>query len=402
MKHRFLIFLLLFICINSSAQIKFEKGYFIDTSSQRTECLIKNIDWKNNPVEFQYKISETDEARMADIKTVTEFGIYDFSKYIRADVKIDRSPSEIEDLTGNSQPQFLQEQLFLKVLVEGPASLYLYREKNLGRFFYKTENSPIEQLVYKEYLDANGNVRANNSFRSQLASKVICANSGSKPTTYLNYSQSEFIKYFRSYNECKGGVVAVENINKKRDFINLKIASGMDYSSLKYYSLYSSDFDFGKKLNFRVGLEAEFVLPFNKNKWRILLAPTFQYFNSTIYFNPQNSLSINNRHAAIKYKSLEFPLGIRHYFYLNDNVKIFLNFIYISNFSIDFNSVINIDNSEVLNLDSADSFAFGAGIEFKKLSAEFRNSTNRELLNDLVTRSTRYNRLSLILGYAIF
>ena len=40
------------------AQTKFEKGYFVDNSGQRTEVLIKNLDWKNNPTEFEFKKNE--------------------------------------------------------------------------------------------------------------------------------------------------------------------------------------------------------------------------------------------------------------------------------------------------------------------------------------------------------
>ena len=42
-------------CLQSYSQIIFENGYFIDESNNRIECLIKNIDWKNNPTEFEYK-----------------------------------------------------------------------------------------------------------------------------------------------------------------------------------------------------------------------------------------------------------------------------------------------------------------------------------------------------------
>lgn len=41
---------------DSYAQIIFENGYFINELNQKVECFIKNIEWRNNPTEFEYKL----------------------------------------------------------------------------------------------------------------------------------------------------------------------------------------------------------------------------------------------------------------------------------------------------------------------------------------------------------
>ena len=48
-----LIFLLIAKC--SFGQIRYENGYYIDNNNRRTECLIKNVDWGNNPKGFIFK-----------------------------------------------------------------------------------------------------------------------------------------------------------------------------------------------------------------------------------------------------------------------------------------------------------------------------------------------------------
>ena len=55
-KWLFLVFPIL--ATNCCAQISFEKGYYIDNSNQKVDCLIKNVDWKNNPTSFEYKLSD--------------------------------------------------------------------------------------------------------------------------------------------------------------------------------------------------------------------------------------------------------------------------------------------------------------------------------------------------------
>ncbi len=90
MKKQSLLLLLMIISLTSYAQIKFEQGYFIDNNGTKTECLIKNVDWHDNPSQIEYKISEDDEARMGYIRNIKEFAVSDL-KYVKATVNIDIS-----------------------------------------------------------------------------------------------------------------------------------------------------------------------------------------------------------------------------------------------------------------------------------------------------------------------
>ena len=75
-KHAGISLFLLLMVVCSYGQIRFEKGYFITNENQRTECLIKNVDWKNNPHEFLYKLKDRKETQKGTIQSVKEFGIY--------------------------------------------------------------------------------------------------------------------------------------------------------------------------------------------------------------------------------------------------------------------------------------------------------------------------------------
>ena len=82
-----LLVLMTIISFNCYSQIKFEKGYFINNDGERTDCLIKNSDWRNNPMKFQYRLTEDSISKIATIESVKEFGINSFSKYKRFYVK---------------------------------------------------------------------------------------------------------------------------------------------------------------------------------------------------------------------------------------------------------------------------------------------------------------------------
>ena len=140
-----LLSLLISVSLSSFSQITFEKAYFIDNNGLKTECLIKNSDWVNNPVNFEFKLSADDTPKTMDVSSVKEFGIYNFSRYVSADVKIDRSKTKQTELTRLKDPEWSDERLFLKVLIDGKATLYYYQDFYHTRFFYSVDNSQIEQ-----------------------------------------------------------------------------------------------------------------------------------------------------------------------------------------------------------------------------------------------------------------
>jgi len=386
------IFFLILLSASAFGQIKFEKGYLIDNKNQKIECSIKNVDWKNNPSEFHYKLDGSDEIKTGDIKSVKEFGIYGFSKYIKADVKVDRSKVLLSDLTYGKNPIWSQEKLFLKVLIAAKASLYHYEDGNLSLFFYSISDSTINQLVHKKYLvDASTKdlVATNNYFRQQLWSSVRCKTTKLYRVEKINYNKKELEQYFNEYNNCEGGSKVISEIEGERNIFNIKITPGINHSSMKLVD-FNPSFDYTPAINPRLGLEFEYILPYNKNKWSLLFEPTYQ------------QLSVEKSGATkINYSSIEFPLGLRHYFFLNENSKIFLNGLYIPRPTYNFDSQINTPygNLQIKNLAS---FAFGAGFESNRISLEVRYYGSRPIATNYVYFSAEYRRLSLIVGYKLF
>ena len=97
MKKTILLFAVLLSMV-AFAQIRFEKAYYIDNSDNRVECLIKNVDWKNNPDFFNYQLSENAEIKTATVKEVKVFEIYKQSKFVRSTVDFDKSSINIRNL----------------------------------------------------------------------------------------------------------------------------------------------------------------------------------------------------------------------------------------------------------------------------------------------------------------
>ena len=132
---KYLFISLLFLYFNSFSQIKYEQGYLVNNTGEKINCLIRNVDWENNPKEFRYKLTETSDLRTGTISDIKEFGILNSSRYRRFTVRVDTSSSDISYLSKGPLPEFKEQDVFLKTLVGGKVSLYEFKEKGLQKIF---------------------------------------------------------------------------------------------------------------------------------------------------------------------------------------------------------------------------------------------------------------------------
>ncbi|MEO7176974.1 MAG: hypothetical protein ABIV51_13725 [Saprospiraceae bacterium] len=401
MRNIIFCFLIFFISIEIQAQIRFENGYYIDNSNATVRGFIKNEDWKNNPNQFQFKSNENASPVTLDISNAKEFGIDGESKYVRSDIQIDRSSDDTDKMSESKQPEWSAERRFLKVILTGKAILYSYDEPSLKRYFFSTQDMPLEQLIFKRYkVDAN-NIATNNGFRQQLWVDLRCADTEMKNIEMIHYESRDLIKYFRAYSKCQGQPIAEFDKEPKRDFYNLKVSTGANLANLSFKNniVEGDNLIFDTSIGVSLGLESEFIFPFNRNKWGLLFDPTFQYVKA--------QKQRGNTIASISYGSLEFPVGARYYSFLSPKLKLFVDGFYISNFSLNFKSKVNTGlkfsgaQTTLLDIKPRHSFAIGAGLEYKGMSAEMRYYTNRNLMSDNLYLKNNYTRVALIIGYKL-
>lgn len=408
MKKKLLFSLLLaIICLNSYGQIGFENGYFINESDQKINCLIKNNDWKNNPTEFEYKLSSDDVIQTGYIKTTKEFVIEGLFKFVRTKVNIDRSTDDINKMGTERNPVFKKETLFLKVIIEGNANLYVYEDINLTRFFYKINEGEISQLIYKRYLNSEKEIDQNNLYKQQLFNDLNCQNKSSKSMEFIKYDQNQLTKLFVNYNTCTNSKSVNYESKQKKDLFNLSIRPGVNFSSVMIENPDGkvNRINFENKANLRFGIEAEFILPYYKNKWAVIVEPTFRSYNSEVT-TTSNNVAGGILNSKAKYQSVELPIGVRYYIFLNKKSKLFLNFSYIFDFSSDSNVEITRNDGSVYNsleVNTRSNFGLGLGYKYgDRFSIEFRSQTSREILGSYIFWNSEYKSQSLILGYSLF
>jgi hypothetical protein len=265
----------------------------------------------------------------------------------------------------------------------------------------------VSQLVYKPYLNNDGNLAYNNYYRQQLFLNLKCQEISQKDVEHLKYKKLDLERFFVAYSKCANSSYINFEPEKKRHFFNLSLRPGIDWSDLVIKNSVDESWNvnFNKELCFRFGVEAEFTLPLNKNKWGLILEPTYQYYKSE-RTKKVGSLSGEVLLAKVDYQSFELPFGLRHNFFLNDFSKIFVNRFYI--FHLDNSSKIEFirrDRSIANSLENRtrNNVALGTGYKYRdKYSIEMRYYTGLEILSDYVYWHSDYRKFSIIFGYTLF
>lgn len=288
-------------------------------------------------------------------------------------------------------------------MILGKISLYKFTSGQLIRYFYRVDNGDFEPLIYKAYETENNRMAHNEEYKSQLGKIFVCSSINQQQIQQLQYKENYLIALFNKYYKCSDPSYEKKEITKKKGKFNLYIRPRVNFSSAEFAnSRIGGVHDKESKIGLGFGIEAEYVLPFNKNKWTITIEPTYQSFKSEKTSQAIN-VSGGSITATVDYKSIELPIGIRHYMFLDDRSKIFINAQYVLDFAM--SSTITFkrnDNSEfnTLNVKTTPNIALGLGYNYKnKYGIEARFYTNRDLLSDYLFWNSKYKNISLILTY---
>lgn len=387
MVRKIFTFLFLLSSLSVLSQVEYQPGYFIDNSDKKIECLIKDSDWLRNPNEFKYKTSSEGALQTASIADVKEFSV-NGNVYIRFKVEIDKSSTNLKKLSINRNPEWAEETLFLKQIVKGKADLYYYRANGQDYFFYGSEDRPVRQLIYKVYLVNSTETAKNNTFQNQIKADVNCLKISDARLQSLKYEMKALEKHFKESNTCSGNFYE-EKKSDKKSVLHLKITPGIDFAKLDIENAKRTTLaDFPRESGFRLGAEFENILPFNRGKWSVIVEPTFQAYKA------------KSGAQYVDYKSIEIPFGVRHYFFLGDDLSLFVNGAVVVDFPFDYK--INLGRNTFESNLFRINFDAGFGVQWKKFSLEGRYYFVRTGQYEHATAFFDYNKYSAILGYRVF
>ena len=396
-------FLFMFSLVHS--QIKFENGYIIDLNGRKSEVLIQNAEWKANPTYVNYRTNHGSDVIKATINDIKAFKVGNFH-YVAAKVNVDQSSSITRDLSTVRNPEFKEETLFLRKLVEGPANLYVMDGKNI-RYFFNTNQKPIEQLIYKRY-NVNGRISYNNQFRQQLLSGLQCEGKNLSKVQNLDYRRESLINYFVEFNTCVDNMYVYEALSRDGDF-NFYIKGGVQFANLTVERGLNAKGVEMSGLGYRASVELEYVFPFNRNKWATYFEPAYKTFTGE-----KKLTEVFNANLSAKYSSLELGLGVRHYFFLNEESKLFLNLGYVYDVPVGSEVLFANTNRNIdpllTDFNASSSISLGVGFNFKnKYLIEAKYGINQSFdgfievpANFHLDWRSKYSAMTLLIGYNLF
>jgi hypothetical protein len=191
----------------SQGQITYVPGYYIDDSGNTITGFIKNTDWNKNPTNFSFKTNLESEIQNLKLDDVREFGAEELFKFIKWNIYLDTSSENMNYISVKREPEYKQLEVFLKVLIEGPVSLYEYKDENFRKYFYKVSNKDnIEPLVNKKYSSNGQTILENTDYKQQLYEALGRENIAISDMQTLKYSKTSLINFYQNIRwECSSG-----------------------------------------------------------------------------------------------------------------------------------------------------------------------------------------------------
>jgi hypothetical protein len=401
--YQVLIFFTLIFSVENQAQNKYLEGYYLTNNGQKIDCLILDEDWKSNPTSFNYKLNENAEVVNLSIDNASVFGIIDHSRYERHEVLNGKKIKDLQPSVNNAELDFKKERLFLKVLVEGDVNLYQYEEGSLKLFFIKNpENGKVEQLIFKTYANQDNQILYNNQFRTQLYKFLNLDRIDKDKLREIDYYRKELTGIVQLSNGDNSINFSENNKKNKKSTFNIYAKAGVALSSLEFKGpIANQNLTFDDETIFRFGVDIEYVFPFNNNKWAAYANPTYQNYKAESFFLVAEGLPSESRiETNVEYNSIELPFGIRHYFFLADDSRIYLNAAIVLDANL--NSSIKSTGNRFLDIRSGTNFSIGIGYQYQKFGLEFLYFTSRNLLDRYLGNEANYKAVAFQLSYKLF
>lgn len=406
-----LTLIILFIGLNTIAQKKFEKGYFITKNDKKVTCLI-NVEFSTISNTLYYKKNDgkllrEDTDNLKEIKTQNTY-------FRRHNVKIDENKA----LNNTKELVLINKSLLLEVLINGEIELFVH-QKNATNFFYKTKNSSIINLKYKEYISDKNKITDNNFFQKQLWNNFNCNNKNPSYFTKIKYSKKDLKLFFKEYLNCKNIKFIEFEINQKNytliDFLNIRPLIGISNSTISQkVQKIGDDYEMTpKSTTVTYGAELEFTIPSLLEFSLSLSYLNKQKINDKGHFITKSVHTSNNSKYYYESSFSKIPVKLRYNYFINSNKVLFfdagVNFNKLSGY---FEFIRDVDGYKMIYIDHEESFTnfnFGIGFKYKKYFIELDYSPINTDLNNLSGGSIKNtnwihknNNFSLVVGYNLF
>ncbi|MEJ0106349.1 MAG: outer membrane beta-barrel protein [Bacteroidota bacterium] len=393
--------------------------------------MLNDKEWRINPSEMEVKILPGETAKIyktIDLKSVV---IENGTRYYVANVKIDNTPSEFQTAyfdtklikTTEARVFLLQEfssKFFSLYSLQMNGRLHLYIQRNL-------ENP--EELIYRKVIltrDGTTYETEDKTYISQLSDLLYdCKSLGTK-VDHIKYSINSILQLLKDYDQqCGGNTQLYTNESNTKGKINYTVFAGTTLSKVKFTvdnSVSGTSNDLATKNPLKsdpsvsFGIDIMYVMPGMKGKLAVLLSTYYNSFKSTIteYKNYVSPDLYTTKTININPSLLRFGLLGRYYISAGD-LKPYLQAGFACSYSMSHNDELITDDyynsgHHVVSRDPYRvygdykklqlGFAFGAGLEYKRICLNYKFETTTGFLNTPIVKS-HISAHTILLGFRI-
>ena len=370
-------------------QTEFQPGYIIDEADNRIECLIKHEQDIYTELDFRYKLNADDNnEQQITADKVKTFGIGEHVKYVRREVLRSNGTSNQSPTSG--EQGFYQDTLFLKVLLEGDASLYLYYEAGLEKFFFSSKpTAPIEELVFRKYLHDN-KIRTDNRFRQQLFNSMKCE--GLEQPVDVAYNEIKLASFFERYHKCTNSTYRRYKQKGAGDSFRLWARAEIMVGSARLEDYLDQNISFGSSARMQFGLSLEYMIPVQNAGWSLVLEPSLQ------------TISSSSRGVELKHRSIEIPFGVRRYIISKEefeNTELYLTGLYLLDV-IPRTEALYESSRDLTSTNVEGNLCLGVGMVINRISADARIKFGKDLMGAYSDSQLKYGGLSFNVGFRLY
>jgi len=230
---------LIFSCVYtfSPAQSSYKEGFLVTNIGDTIHGWIDYRQWEKNPKGIKFKNElKVEKAKSFTIEDISYFEIPGFDRYVRAIVRKDMRPVELNRLQGFYKDSTITDTIFLRTLIKAKISLYQLEEEK-AHFYIKEEKGDYEELMYKVYLeDDDSRISGRYIFRDQLKKWVTGESNNSSLNTLLkiaNYNERDLTRIIEKINGLSGNKTNYR-VKRPKQPVSLYAGAGIVYSSLSF------------------------------------------------------------------------------------------------------------------------------------------------------------------------
>lgn len=391
-------------------------GYIVTLDDDTLRGSLKLESEKVSPNEVIFFADGSASAIIYDPKTIKEFG-YDNNIFVSADVDREISPTKTIELSDSPQLFYVQDTVFLQVIISGEKELLSFVDENGKKSYFIKDDDKYIWLVHKKYsfvTNETSSTAYNNNYIGQL---ILYLKGCPEMNRILSSTDYEYESLVKSFNYYYGCISTKTSYEKEEDSFKVELSPLLGISLCKVGfsgtgNDYLTEVNYPWSINFAGGVAANFFFPRHLGRWSFNNEVIYSSFltsgvynneiNSTNYSNTEtqigtSSMKINTMfrgHLPINYSTLFMDIGISNAFVISktNNSK---RTTYINGES----NVTESSALESLN-DYNIGFIIGFGIKKNRVSGFLRYELGSEISsdNDLDNRT---NSFYLMLSYKL-